>query len=159
MVAKFQNEGWKMKEVKDIFRQIESLDQYEKNKELRYLSAKILGEVFKNDENAIASLATIIVGETLIGGNVDEKEFLMIYPALVIVFGQDYSFSSAKSNFNGRIVESNRKISECAKKLGCALKENDEQSDALALLSLVYANSRRLPLKSKLYVSKLSMII
>lgn len=149
-----------MQDVTRIFKSVERLDAVDKKHETLYLSAKIIGEELHNDKDLTESLATIIIGEALSGAGIDEKEYLLVYPSLATVFGSGYSLTAVKKNLGDVLIESNRKITDCAEKLGNALKETaDGKKDVLTLCALVYSYARRPPLKSKLYLTKLSMLL
>lgn len=47
----------------------------------------------------IETLAGFLIGSVAADGRIDEREYLLIYPSLVRVFGENFDFSSVKRKF------------------------------------------------------------
>ena len=58
-----------------------------------------LSELGLNVNDSLSLIATFILGSIVSDGEVNEKEFLLIYPALLRTFGDNFDFDSIKEAF------------------------------------------------------------
>lgn len=55
-----------------------------------------LAAISETSFNPAKALATFIIGAVVSDGEIDEKEYLLIYPSLVKAFGEDFDYQSVK---------------------------------------------------------------
>lgn len=58
-----------------------------------------LSELGLNVNDSLSLIATFILGSIVSDGEVNEKEFLLMYPALLRTFGDNFDFDSIKEAF------------------------------------------------------------
>ena len=69
-------------------------------------SAKVFSKLKTLDLDGvdpIKTLAAYIVGSVTADGVIDEQEYLLIYPALVKLFGENFDFASVKEAFRKNV--------------------------------------------------------
>lgn len=88
-----------MTELKKLCKDFESLTSVERAACLADCSLRVTAKLATldiPDVNPIGTLVSFILGATVADGELDEKEYLLIYPALVHTFGADFDFASVK---------------------------------------------------------------
>lgn len=91
-----------MFEFNKVMKDYESLNAIERGLMLTEKSVSILAKLSALDIDGIDSvetLASFIIGSVVADGKLHEKEYLLIYPALVKVFGSDFDYESIKKEF------------------------------------------------------------
>lgn len=116
----------------------EKLSALQRGAILTEKSVKILARMRLTgaDENIdpVETLACFILASIAADGKVNEQEYILMYPALVKVFGSDFDFASVK-----KIVAENSR----AEKIGGGLFENSRQT-ALENRRRIYRRRDRL---------------
>lgn len=104
----------------------------------------------------VSVLAGFIIGSVAADGRVNEKEYLMIYPALVKAFGDDFDFASVKSSFR-RDFEGRKMIAEYTEEMIkiLAFLDDDLKNDVITLCLCTVAVDGRVSLKEKRYIRRL----
>lgn len=104
----------------------------------------------------VSVLAGFIIGSVAADGRVNEKEYLMIYPALVKAFGDDFDFASVKSSFR-RDSEGRKMIAEYTEEMIkiLAFLDDDLKNDVITLCLCTVAVDGRVSLKEKRYIRRL----
>lgn len=91
-----------MFEFNKVMKDYESLNAIERGLMLTEKSVSILAKLSALDIDGIdpvETLASFIIGSVVADGKLHEKEYLLIYPALVKVFGSDFDYESIKKEF------------------------------------------------------------
>lgn len=101
-------------------------------------------------------LAGFIIGSVTTDGRISETEYLLIYPALVRAFGDDFDFISIKESFRHN---KNRKemIADYTEKMIHILSLMDEnfKRDVITLCLCITSIDRKISLKEKRYIHRL----
>lgn len=147
-----------MFEFKKLCDEYEKLSPVEKGLLLTESSVKImakLGILSVPGIDPVESLAGFIIGSVLADGKIDEREYLLIYPALVKAFGSDFDYNSIKESFrnsNGKKV-----AAEYAQNLIRVLDflNEDLKTDVIRLCLCVCSVDGKISFKEKRYVRKL----
>lgn len=100
-------------------------------------------------------LAGFLVGSVTADGKINEKEYLMIYPALVRIFGDDFDFASIKESF--RRKDDRKMVAEYTQEMRYLLGFMDEDLkwDIIILCLCVTSVDNRITLKEKRYLRRL----
>lgn len=106
----------------------------------------------------ISILAGFIIGSVVADGDVDEREYILIYPSLVKAFGDDFDFASIKASFR-KDSDGRKKISEYTKKMLGVLDILDDglKEDIITLCLCVVAIDGKVSFKEKNYIKRLCM--
>ena len=91
-----------MFEFNKVMKDYEKLNAIERGLMLTEKSVSILAKLSALDIDGIdpvETLASFIIGSVVADGKLHEKEYLLIYPALVKVFGADFDYESIKKEF------------------------------------------------------------
>lgn len=108
------------------------------------------------DINPAHALAGFIIGSAVADGKINEKEYLLIYPALLSVFGNDFDYSEIKESF--RLCSDVKKaISEYTEEMLAVLDFADEtlKEDVITLCLCIVAIDGKVSLKEKRYIKRL----
>lgn len=103
-------------------------------------------------------LAGFIVGSVTADGRLSEQEYLMIYPALVSVFGEDFDFASVKAAF-GR-ERGRRMISLYTEEMLRLIGSVDDvlRDEIIMLCMCAVSVDGRVSLKEKRYIKRLCKV-
>ena len=148
-----------MFEFNKILKDYEQLGVVERGLMLTEKSVSILARLAKLDIDGIdpiETLAAFIVGSVAADGKLDEAEYLLIYPALLKVFGQDFDFEGVKKFFEGD-KEGMRETTKYTKELIRVLEYVDEElfEDVVILCLCIVTIDGKVSLKEKNYIKKL----
>lgn len=104
----------------------------------------------------VSVLAGFIIGSVAADGRINEKEYLLIYPSLVRVFGDDFDFAGVKQGFRSD-VEGRRMIAKYTEDMIRVLDFMDEElkMDVITLCLCVTAIDGKVSLKEKKYIRRL----
>lgn len=104
----------------------------------------------------VSVLAGFIIGSVTADGKINEQEYLMIYPALVSVFGDDFDFVSVKELFR-RDQNGRKMIAAYTETMIRVLNCLDDRlkSDVITLCLCVVAVDGKVSLKEKNYIKRL----
>lgn len=103
----------------------------------------------------VDALAGFIVGSVVADGKLDEREYLLIYPALIRAFGYDFDFQSVKEGF---LQAGARKlVGEYTREMACVRGNLDEdlQRDVITLCLCVTALDGKISLRERRYIRRL----
>lgn len=148
-----------MLEFKKLCDSFEKANAVEKGVLLAQMSAKIscrLRGLDISDVDPMTVLAGFIIGSVVVDGRLNEQEYLLIYPALVRAFGDDFDFASVKVSFekdkNGRSA-----VAEYTEKLLQILDLLDEgiKNDIITLCLCVISIDGKITLREKKYIKRL----
>lgn len=107
------------------------------------------------DEDIANLLATFLVGAVACDGEINEMEYLLVYPSLVKIFGSDFDFESTKKCFKSG--DGKKAIKECTEALGEILSHGDDdlKADAVTLCLCAVSVDGKVTMKERSYVKKL----
>ena len=122
-------------------------------------SAKVISKLKTLDLDGvdpIKTLAAYIVGSVTADGVIDEQEYLLIYPALVKLFGENFDFASVKEAFR-KNVEGKKAVKKYTQQLMTILSCVDEEikEDVVCLCLCVVTVDRKISLKERRYIKSL----
>lgn len=102
------------------------------------------------------ALAGFVIGSAVADGKLDEREYLLMYPALVRVLGEDFDFATVKASLEDdrESVKALQKDTEEMARIYSAL--NDTLREDLLLLCLcIVSVDGKVSLKEKNYLRRL----
>ena len=104
----------------------------------------------------VHALAGFILGSVVADGRVNEQEYLLMYPALVHVFGDDFDFDSIKNSFR-KDREGREAVKEYTQEMLSFLALADEKlrEDVIALCLCVVTVDGKISLRERNYIRKL----
>ena len=91
-----------MFEFTKLCNSFENLNVVERGAILAEKSVKVLGKLklmAVPGIDPVETLSGFIIGSVVADGRLNEQEYLLIYPALLKAFGDDFDFASVKSAF------------------------------------------------------------
>ena len=115
-----------------------------------------LSELGLNVNDSLSLIATFILGSIVSDGEVNEKEFLLIYPALLRTFGDNFDFDSIKEAFQNDFKTRNelknylKDILSLLNSVSSELKE-----DIIDICFAIVTIDGKLSLKERIYMKKL----
>lgn len=121
------------------------------------LSAKLFTDFssqFGNVNDFRDSLAGFLIGFSVKDGKINEKEYLMLYPALIRVFGDFYPFATVKKSFqkDGRQAV----VSYIAEMRAILGKLSEETVCGIAMVCLcVLVSDKKSSYREREYISQL----
>lgn len=148
-----------MFEFKKLFDAYEELTTVERGLLLTERSVAVmkkLRELQIDGVDPVFTFAGFILGSVISDGHINEKEYLMMYPMLVCVFGDDFDFHSVKETFEGK-RGIRKTISEYTEKMISILDLLDEniKNDVITLSLSVVAIDGKISLREKNYIRRL----
>lgn len=148
-----------MFEFAKVMKEYENMTAVERGLVLTGKSVKILATLADYDIEEIdpvETLAAFVIGSVVADGKLHEKEYLLIYPALVKVFGADFDFESIKECFENERA-TNKEIKKYTTELAQILGMLDEelQSDIVMLCLCIMSIDGKISLKERNYVKRL----
>lgn len=137
----------------------ENLSAVEKGLILTEKSVKILSKLHYLEVpgvDPVSALAGFIVGSVVADGKVNEQEYILIYPALVRVFGDDFDFTTVKDSFR-KDKEGRRMLTEYTEEMVKVFGALDDElkNDIITLCLCVVAVDGKVSLKEKNYIKRL----
>lgn len=104
----------------------------------------------------VETLAAYIIGSVTADGVVNEQEYILIYPALVRVFGDDFDFATIKKAFKND-TDGKNAVKKYTKDLtavfGCI--DEDLKADIVSLCLCVVTVDGKISLKERRYIRSL----
>lgn len=145
-----------MFELKKICDEYEKLSTVEKGVMLTESATRVMARLYFAEVPKVEAeqiLFGFILGAIVADGKIDEREYLLMYPAMVRVFGNDFDFASVKQAF----AEANAAAKQYAKRMAqlFATFDEDMQADMATLCLCVLAIDGKVSLKEKRYLRKL----
>ena len=125
-------------------------------KDYEQLGAIERGLMLIDGIDPVETLASFIVGSVAADGKLHEKEYLLIYPALVKVFGQDFDYERVKKAFEND-KEGIKETAKYTKQLVRVLEFVDEDlyEYVIILCLCIVTIDGKISLKEKNYIKKL----
>ena len=148
-----------MFEFNKVIKDYEKLGAIERGVILTEKSVKILASLAALDVEGIdpvETLAAFVMGSVVADGKLHEKEYLLIYPALVKTFGADFDFATIKKSFEedkDTAKELKKYTEELSKILG--MLDEDLQADIVILCLCIMTVDGKVSLKERNYVKRL----
>ena len=148
-----------MFEFTKVMKDYERLNAIERGLMLTEKSVSILAKLSALDIDGIdpvETLASFIIGSVVADGKLHEKEYLLIYPALVKVFGSDFDYESIKKEFEAD-KDGRKDIAGYTTDLLRVLGTVDETlyEDVIILCLCVVTIDGKVSLREKNYVKRL----
>lgn len=115
-----------------------------------------LSELGLNVNDSLSLIATFILGSIVSDGEVNEKEFLLIYPALLRTFGDNFDFDSIKEAFQNDFKTRNE-LKNYLKDILSLLNSvsNELKEDIIDICFAIVTIDGKLSLKERIYMKKL----
>lgn len=148
-----------MLEFAKLCKEYEKLSATERGLLLAESSVKVLAKLKLLDlpgVDPVYTLAGFILGSVVADGRVNEQEYLLIYPALLHVFGDDFDFESVKESFH-KDRDSRNILKEYTEEMVSLLSLADEslQRDLIVLCLCVVTVDGKISLRERNYIRKL----
>lgn len=148
-----------MFEFKKLCDAYEELTPVEKGLMLAEKSVVVLAKLHclaPEEIDPVSALAGFIIGSVVADGKVNEQEYLLIYPALVKAFGDDFDFASVKESFR-RDRDGRKMIAEYTEEMLHIFDYLDEdlKNDVVTLCLCVAAIDGKVSLREKAYIKRL----
>ena len=148
-----------MFEFLKLCNEYEKMTTLERGAVLAAKSAKVLAKLHLLDIpgiDPVETLASFIIGSVVADGKLHEKEYLLIYPALVKVFGSDFDYESIKKEFEAD-KDGRKDIAGYTTDLLRVLGTVDETlyEDVIILCLCVVTIDGKVSLREKNYVKRL----
>lgn len=148
-----------MFEFNKVMKDYEKLNAIERGLMLTEKSVSILAKLSALDIDGldpVETLASFIIGSVVADGKLHEKEYLLIYPALVKVFGTDFDYESIKKEFEAD-KDGRNDIAKYTTDLLRILEMADETlyEDVIILCLCVVTIDGKVSLREKNYVKRL----
>lgn len=107
----------------------------------------------------ISALAGFMIGSVTADGRLNEREYLLIYPSLVRIFGDDFDFNSVKEAFR-RDNEGRKQVAKYTEEMLRIIEQLDEElrSDVITICLCTAAIDGRISLREKLYIRRLCRV-
>lgn len=104
----------------------------------------------------VSTLAGFIVGSVTADGKINEKEYLLIYPALVKVFGDAFDFATLKNSFR-RNEDGKKLVADYTEEMLHILSLMDEELkwNVIMLCLCIASIDGKITLKEKRYIRRL----
>ncbi len=139
----------------------EKLSTLERSALLAEKSLKVVSGLRKMDihgVDAVNTLASFLIGSVVCDGDVNEVEYLLIYPSLVAVFGDSFDYETIKATFKG--AEGKKVVKECVAQMEEIYKLFDEEMrlDVFTLCLCVVAIDGKISLKERRYLRRLGSL-
>lgn len=115
-----------------------------------------LSELGLNVNDSFSLIATFILGSIVSDGEVNEKEFLLMYPALLRTFGDNFDFDSIKEAFQNDFKTRNE-LKNYLKDILSLLNSvsNELKEDIIDICFAIVTIDGKLSLKERIYMRKL----
>ena len=115
-----------------------------------------LSELGLNVNDSLSLIATFILGSIVSDGEVNEKEFLLMYPALLRTFGDNFDFDSIKEAFQNDFKKRNE-LKNYLKDILSLLNSvsNELKEDIIDICFAIVTIDGKLSLKERIYMRKL----
>ena len=115
-----------------------------------------LSELGLNVNDSLSLIATFILGSIVSDGEVNEKEFLLMYPALLRTFGDNFDFDSIKEAFQNDFKTRNE-LKNYLKDILSLLNSvsNELKEDIIDICFAIVTIDGKLSLKERIYMKRL----
>ena len=109
-----------------------------------------------NVNESLSLIATFILGSIISDGEVNEKEYLLMYPALLRTFGDNFDFDSIKEAFKNDF-KTRKEWKNYLKDILSLLNNvsNELKEDIIDICFAIVTIDGKLSLKERIYMRKL----
>lgn len=109
-----------------------------------------------NVNESLSLIATFILGSIVSDGEVNEKEYLLMYPALLRTFGDNFDFDSIKEAFKNDF-KTRKELKNYLKDILSLLNSvsNELKEDIVDICFAIVTIDGKLSLKERIYMRKL----
>lgn len=140
-------------------KKFEKLSTFERFALLANKSLIVTNKLFElglNVNDSLSLIATFILGSIVSDGEVNEKEFLLMYPALLRTFGDNFDFDSIKEAFQNDFKTRNE-LKNYLKDILSLLNSvsNELKEDIIDICFAIVTIDGKLSLKERIYMRKL----
>lgn len=148
-----------MSEFAKMCKEYEKLSAVQRGAILARSSVTVLAKLKLLDlpgVDPVHTLAGFILGSVVADGRVNEQEYLLIYPALLHVFGDDFDFESVKASFR-KDREGRNTVRLYTEEMLSLLALADEslRDDIVELCLCVVTVDGKISLREKNYIRRL----
>lgn len=147
-----------MLEFKKTCNDVEKLSIVAKNKLITEKTKTILKKLSLLKNNYLDNLNTLaayMIGAAYENFEIDEKEYLLIYPALLEIFGKEFDFLKVKNSFKTKTRGILKKITDNMITMLSNYKQ-DFKNDVIILCLCVFAYNGRISNEERKYLKKIS---
>ena len=148
-----------MFEFKKICNEFENMTIIERGVILTEKSVKILAKLnaLKNEKiDPLVAYASFVMGSIMADGKVNEQEYILMYPSLLKVFGDQFDFESIKKALE-KDYDGKKLIKDYVKEFSNLInKEDEDLLDDIVILTLcIVSVDGKISLKEKRYRRRL----
>ncbi len=148
-----------MFEFTKLCNSFENLNVVERGAILAEKSVKVLGKLklmAVQGIDPVETLSGFIIGSVVADGRLNEQEYLLIYPALLKAFGDDFDFASVKSAF-AKDRDGRKAVRVYTESLLSLLADIDEdfREDIVTLCLCVVTVDGKISFREKNYIRRL----
>ncbi len=152
-----------MFEFKKICDTFEKLSTRERRQLLEEKSSSVFHELQSRstpESNPKEILAGFMIGSAMADGELNEMEYLLMYPSLVRTFGADFDFRSLKENFRCN-KDGKKLVGDYVEKVLSILRFSGEKlkRDVVILCLCTTSMDGKITLKEKRYIRRLCEVL
>ncbi len=138
------------------FEKLSTFDRFALLANKSFIITNKLSELGINVNDSLSLIATFILGSIVSDGEVNEKEFLLMYPALLRTFGDNFDFDSIKEAFQNDFKTRNE-LKNYLKDILSLLNSvsNELKEDIIDICFAIVTIDGKLSLKERIYMKKL----
>ena len=138
------------------FEKLSTFDRFALLTNKSFIITNKLSELGLNVNDSLSLIATFILGSIVSDGEVNEKEFLLMYPALLRTFGDNFDFDSIKEAFQNDFKTRNE-LKNYLKDILSLLNSvsNELKEDIIDICFAIVTIDGKLSLKERIYMKKL----
>lgn len=138
------------------FEKLSTFNRYALLADKSLLITSKLTELGFNVNESLSLIATFILGSIVSDGEVNEKEYLLMYPALLRTFGDNFDFDSIKEAFKNDF-KTRKELKNYLKDILSLLNSvsNELKEDIVDICFAIVTIDGKLSLKERIYMRKL----
>ena len=138
------------------FEKLSTFNRYALLADKSLLVTSKLTELGFNVNESLSLIATFILGSIVSDGEVNEKEYLLMYPALLRTFGDNFDFDSIKEAFKNDF-KTRKELKNYLKDILSLLNSvsNELKEDIVDICFAIVTIDGKLSLKERIYMRKL----
>lgn len=138
------------------FEKLSTFNRYALLADKSLLVTSKLTELGFNVNESLSLIATFILGSIVSDGEVNEKEYLLMYPALLRTFGDNFDFDSIKEAFKNDF-KTKKELKNYLKDILSLLNNvsNELKEDIVDICFAIVTIDGKLSLKERIYMRKL----
>ena len=138
------------------FEKLSTFNRYALLADKSLLITSKLTELGFNVNESLSLIATFILGSIVSDGEVNEKEYLLMYPALLRTFGDNFDFDSIKEAFKNDF-KTRKELKNYLKDILSLLNNvsSELKEDIIDICFAIVTIDGKLSLKERIYMRKL----